>query len=246
MGHENTLIAGWYGKTPSIGDFISRRLPSHFIETWDTWLQRSIIVSREQLKERWLDSYLTGPIWHFVLMPGICGNHIWTGIMMPSVDNVGRYFPLTFALQVEPCTKSMLTAFSAETWHTNLEAIALSSLDINVFPDYIDQSLNNLVFPNQDSNTELTTTNELAAWWQAKSRSELDNNKVLSLPTENTIIEHINFAAAELLFAYGSNKSVWWRIAPGTEKTRTNYYIGLPPENHFATLLVSDLFKEPG
>jgi len=244
MNHGDALIAGWYGKIPSIGDFTSRRLPRHFIDIWDSWLQHSIVASREQLKEHWLDSYLTGPIWHFVLMPGVCGNNIWTGILMPSVDNVGRYFPLTFALQIEPSTKSMLAAFSAQTWHADIETLALSSLDINVFPDNLDQGLNHLIFPYQDFKIESTRINKLATWWQSgSSDSRLNAHKVLSLPAENTIIEQMNLTAAELLYAYGSNKSVWWRITSETAQAQTNCYSGLPPENIFATFL--DNYSSP-
>lgn len=238
MNYGGAPIAGWYGKIPAIGDFTSRRLPRHFIDLWDNWLQRSIVASRKQLKENWLDSYLTGPIWHFVLMPGICENKIWTGILMPSVDNVGRYFPLTIALEIEPNTNSMLAAFSAQTWHADIETLALSSLDINIFPNNLDQGLNRLVFPYQNTKIESTRINKLAAWWQLESSdAKLNDHKALSLPAENTITEQMNLTAAELLFTYGSNKSVWWRITSETAIAQTNCYTGLPPENIFSTFL---------
>ena len=56
-------IPGWYGKLPSLGDFASRRLPVEFVKAWDSCLQEVIPASREALAERWLDAYLTMPIW---------------------------------------------------------------------------------------------------------------------------------------------------------------------------------------
>src|SRR5512139_3843786 len=93
-------MPGWYGKIPNLGDFASRRLPSRFIVAWDDWLQRALASSRAQLGGQWLDLYLTSPVWRFLLMPGVCGSAAWAGVLMPSVDRVGRYFPLTIALEL--------------------------------------------------------------------------------------------------------------------------------------------------
>ena len=88
---------GWYGKLAVLGDFASRRLPQHFVEACDAWLARGVEASRAQLGARWLDVYLTGPIWRFAWAPGVVDAQGWFGVMMPSVDKVGRYFPLLVA-----------------------------------------------------------------------------------------------------------------------------------------------------
>src|SRR5690606_39018525 len=93
-GHE----PGFYGKLPSRGDFVSRRLPQPFVATWDAWLQQGIAASQAALGQRWLDVYLTSPIWRFALAPQVCGGAAYIGVLVPSVDRVGRYFPLTAAL----------------------------------------------------------------------------------------------------------------------------------------------------
>jgi len=89
--------AGWFGKIPALGDFVSRRLPPEFIEAWDVWLSEELFEAREKLGETWLESYLNAPIWRFALMPGALDARPWFGVLMPSVDRVGRQFPLTFA-----------------------------------------------------------------------------------------------------------------------------------------------------
>ena len=88
---------GFFGKLPALGDFVERALPAEFVTPWDAWLQRAIAASRASLGEQWLDIYLTSPLWRFVLGAGPCGARAWAGVMMPSVDRVGRYFPLTVA-----------------------------------------------------------------------------------------------------------------------------------------------------
>lgn len=122
------FAAGFYGKLPSHGDFLSRRLPRQFIEPWDQWLQGGIAASREQLGAGWLDTFLFSPIWQFGLAPGLCGDDAWAGVLMPSVDKVGRYFPLTLAAKVP---SNQLTAlFDPDCgWFDALSELALSSLE---------------------------------------------------------------------------------------------------------------------
>ena len=88
---------GFYGKLPSEGDFVTRRLPWEFTSAWDDWLQQGMQASREALGERWLELYLSAPIWRFQVAPGVCGPIGWRGLFFASVDRVGRYFPLTLA-----------------------------------------------------------------------------------------------------------------------------------------------------
>ncbi|HEX7968785.1 MAG TPA: type VI secretion system-associated protein TagF, partial [Stellaceae bacterium] len=91
---------GFFGKVPARGDFVSRRLVRDFTEPWDGWLQDALAMSAQQLAEAWLSTYLTAPIWRFLLSSGVCGEMPMLGVVMPSVDRVGRYFPLTLAVAV--------------------------------------------------------------------------------------------------------------------------------------------------
>lgn len=91
---------GYYGKIPTHGDFIHKNIPPSFIELWDQWLQSVLYESRMTFGEKWHDYYLTTPIIEYFLAPNICGEKAWIGVLMPSVDRVGRYFPLTICQAV--------------------------------------------------------------------------------------------------------------------------------------------------
>lgn len=136
-------MVGFYGKLPSHGDFLSRRLPRQFIEPWDQWLQGCIAASREQLGQSWLDTFLVSPIWQFGLTPGLCGGEAWAGVMMPSVDRVGRYFPLTLAAKVEAARLNQLFD-PACGWFDALSELAFSSLDYDFDLQRFDEGLQNL------------------------------------------------------------------------------------------------------
>ncbi|MCX7102381.1 MAG: type VI secretion system-associated protein TagF [Methylobacter sp.] len=138
---DSITSVGFYGKLPMVGDFVSRRLPNDFISSWDSWLQSAIAASREELGDDWLKNYLTSPIWRFLLSPGLCGNQAVAGIMMPSVDRVGRYYPLTVAVQINQSSQLPFLFTSGNAWFEQLEDAAFmaleGNLDINAFDELI-------------------------------------------------------------------------------------------------------------
>jgi type VI secretion system protein ImpM len=91
---------GWYGKLPGTGDFAQRRLPTRFVSSWDRWLQSGFEYLRG-VRQNWESNYLEGHVWFFQLGPSVIGPKPWIGVLVPSVDAVGRYFPLTVALELE-------------------------------------------------------------------------------------------------------------------------------------------------
>ena len=88
---------GFYGKIPARGDFVGSGLRPDFVATWDAWLQDVLSAASEALGAEWSDRYLNAPIWRFALESGVCGETGVIGIVMVSVDAVGRFFPLTIA-----------------------------------------------------------------------------------------------------------------------------------------------------
>ena len=94
---DESLLPGWYGKLPGMGDFAHRRLPDDFRHAWDRWLQGGLMQLRSRHAD-WTERYLQAPLWCFVLGEGVmAGDSPWIGVLMPSVDSVGRYFPFTVA-----------------------------------------------------------------------------------------------------------------------------------------------------
>lgn len=132
---------GLYGKLPVHGDFVSRRLPGEFIDPWDSWLQRSIAFSKERLAAGWLDHYLGAPIWRFLVGPGVIGSGLWMGVLVPSVDKVGRYFPLTLACAVEAGCDPVQTFWASGGWFGQCEELGMRALDIRLQFDRFDQDV---------------------------------------------------------------------------------------------------------
>jgi len=139
---------GFYGKVPSEGDFVSRRLPWEFTSTWDAWLQLGLQASRAALGERWLEAYLSAPVWRFQVAPGVCGPRGWRGFFFASVDRVGRYFPLTVAAPDESGRAPALATLASddERWRA-CEDAALAALDPRVALDALDRAVEALALP---------------------------------------------------------------------------------------------------
>lgn len=125
---NNMKPVGLFGKLPAHGDFIYRNLPTNFINSWDTWLQGFIGSSQEQIGQSWLDIYLTSPIWRFVFSEGVIDGSIWAGIVLPSVDRVGRYFPFSIATSL-PAAMNPLDVITQSAWFESIESAALKALD---------------------------------------------------------------------------------------------------------------------
>jgi len=135
---------GLFGKLPHYGDFLTRDLPSNCIEVWDAWLQGYISGAQEQLGGGWLDVYLTSPIWRFVLSPGVIDNHTWLGVMLPSVDRVGRYFPFSVLVPVTTSLPATLIHEHAGQWFEQVEHAVLDALDHSTPIEALSEQLNHI------------------------------------------------------------------------------------------------------
>ncbi|PGH58055.1 type VI secretion system-associated protein TagF [Azospirillum palustre] len=124
--------AGFHGKLPVRGDFVTRNLPAPVVEALDDWLQDGIAHSRDRLGADWLDLYLSSPIWHFALDAAIAGPAALTGLMIPSVDRVGRYFPLMVLGPLEATGGLVEPALRHRSWRDRAEKAALLALDDGV------------------------------------------------------------------------------------------------------------------
>jgi type VI secretion system protein ImpM len=136
------MDVGFYGKLPSHGDFLRRRVSDAFVGVWDGWLQECIAASRAILGDRWLDVYLTSPAWRFACAAGTCGPAPVVGVMVPSVDRVGRYFHLTLVAQL-PAEASVASAatrlgsFFDAAEQLAVETLAAERIDFDAFDEHV-------------------------------------------------------------------------------------------------------------
>lgn len=174
-------VPGWFGKLACLGDFASRRLPVEVVRACDRWLSDGLATSRAQLGERWLDVYLTAPLWRFVWAPGVVDRQWWFGILMPSVDNVGRYFPLLVALP----RAGLPSRAALAHWYDEVAQAALDTLQPGASTERFDRALHDAAQAapaGDDAAVDSEALNLLAGgdaaqrlhgrslWWPLRSR----------------------------------------------------------------------------
>jgi len=155
---EEESIVGYYGKIPSKGDFVAQSLPRSFTEPWDNWLREVLAHSKLELGDKWMECYLTSPLYHYALSSGLCGNPSWIGVMMPSVDNVGRYFPMTICKSFPEKSNSLVLLENNKEWLAKAETLLLSCLDDDFSLEGLESNLASLkVKDDSDSTITLKT-----------------------------------------------------------------------------------------
>lgn len=212
---------GFYGKLPARGDFVTRRLTRDFTDPWDGWLQDAIAMSAQQLGEEWLDTYLTAPIWRFLMSPGICGQLPMLGVMMPSVDRVGRYFPLTLAVTVADCAAPARAMFSAAAWFDAVEQLALSALEDDADLDRIDQQAEAIAPPSPG----------------AADSACYGTDRAVAVELGESGADAAAGAIDAMLDLLASRYTLWWTSGSDRFKPSLVFAQGLPSVERFAALL---------
>lgn len=202
-------MTGYFGKVSTHGDFVTRGLPDALVGAWDAWLQACIQASRAQLGDAWLHHYLTSPVWRFAIAPGVLGPEGLGGVMMPSVDRVGRYFPLMIAAVGAPPPMDWLTTGAA--WLDAVDDLARASLD----PAFTLAQFDGMPEPVLASGGAL----------------------VSQAPTGDLRFPLDEAGGARVAAAARQGRSLWWTdAAPGVDASLL-VCAGMPPAHAFAALL---------
>src|SRR3954453_16484472 len=125
------MRCGLFGKLTAKRDFIALFAPRAFLDAWEPWMQSGIAASRDLLGGGWQQAFLSAPIWRFWLGSDICGATV-AGVFMPSLDRVGRYYPLTLFAYADPGVSIMPPDIDAQNdWFHAAEEYLLTTLDKN-------------------------------------------------------------------------------------------------------------------
>jgi type VI secretion system protein ImpM len=119
---------GLFGKLPQKRDFVALGIPNAVLHPFETWLQSAVAASRNELGGDWEELFLVAPIWRFWLGQEILGQ-VCAGALMPSVDKVGRFFPLAIMHVTAPGQEGVPPVFSpVDDWYAEIESRLLSVL----------------------------------------------------------------------------------------------------------------------
>lgn len=132
------LTTGFFGKIPTTGDFVSRRLPGDFIRHWDRWVARHLaplLVSGAWDEDIGL-RFLLGPD----------AGRPMAGVALPSADRAGRKFPLTVASPLSAAATGLATR--ADRWFNGVQEIAEAAQRGELTPEALEAELLLQPFPS--------------------------------------------------------------------------------------------------
>jgi type VI secretion system protein ImpM len=220
-------IPGWYGKLSSLGDFATRRLSDDFKAACDPWLSQVMAGSRAQLGERWLDVYLTAPVLRFTWAPGVFDARWWFGVLMPSCDNVGRYFPLLVVQARAHPPVDRVALDHLDLWLDHLAGAAMQTLGEHTSLDTFEAALAEAP-PWPTPGTAVRATLRPGA---AGSGGRYDLDRAATL---NQWLHAISIHDLQARFA---GHSLWWRQGDAALRASVETVRGLPDAGVFASLL---------
>lgn len=226
---------GFYGKLPAHGDFVSRGLGPKQITVLDGWLQSAVASAQSELGEAWLERYLQTPAWRFVFSSGVIDAFAWAGLLLPSVDRVGRYFPIMALVNLPPSTCLSEFLCMQQTWFAGLEDRLRSALHGRVQIDGIVDSIDEL------ETTELPLFTDKFA---TAHKTGISSKKLLSQPLTATGDMHHAMAVLALLDRSlshdGSGYSLWSTSGSDTTPPSVNAATGLPQGKESLALITGD------
>lgn len=141
------MQCGLYGKLPAKRDFIAVAAPQEFLTFWESWIQGAMSASTLKLAGDWRAAFLRAPIWRFWLGAELCGRTVM-GAFMPSLDGIGRYFPLTLFARADEQSSFPPPELEPQVkWFTAVEKFLLSTLEDGVNFDATSATLAELEQP---------------------------------------------------------------------------------------------------
>jgi type VI secretion system protein ImpM len=195
------MRCGLFGKVSPKRDFIAIHAPRRFLDVWEPWIQSGMSASRQSLGDNWQDAFLKAPIWRFWLGNDLCGTTV-IGAFMPSLDGVGRYYPLTvFACADEGETIKPPELDPQADWFAATEDFLLRTLDHGTSYEAIAAGLDQLgPPPNGDTRPRAGNTISLPNGMVVAVESEA------ALPdafASMRLVDHVNVYAAS---------TFWWTV----------------------------------
>lgn len=116
-------IVGFYGKIPARGDFVVSGVPPAVVDVLDGWMRACLAARRAAPEQSREPSWREVPAWYFF---ATVAEIQLGGIWLPSIDRVGRTFPLVLVTDA---------GSAGVDWMDQAEAIGITAVTEDLLPD---------------------------------------------------------------------------------------------------------------
>lgn len=215
---------GLFGKLPQKRDFISHGIANDILSPLETWLQTALAASRSELGHRWQEAYLVAPIWRLWIGADILGVNC-VGSLMPSVDGIGRFFPLLALYACEPGERLPPPAYAPQDkWFGLVEERLLGVLEEGATPT-VDAILAGLAAPALDTATGDRRGQAFKGGVLWRGDAETDTASLLAATFDDDFRQVVQ------------SRSYWWAPALDTRPALMHAKTGLP-DPYFHTFMI--------
>lgn len=227
------MSAGLFGKLPAKRDFVAANAPRRFLEIWEPWLQAGVAMSKQTLGASWTDAYNRAPIWRYWLGADFCGEPM-IGVFMPSVDGVGRSFPLALFAGEGEASLPPPELDPNDAWCEAAEAILLDALDPAATLEAIADRVASMPEPAlQPRSSEIAGFRELPEGGVVVR--DIDRNVSVAFLAARRFGHRRAFAS----------QSFWWTIGGEGFSPLALSCVGLPPSTRFVDMLTGSFAQSP-
>jgi type VI secretion system protein ImpM len=221
------MSAALYGKLPSRRDFVALTVPRPVLDVLEPWLQGGVSASRLVLGDVWQATFLRAPLWRFWLGAEVCGGYSVAGALAPSVDGVGRYFPLVvLACAEHPRAIPPPELDPQDTWFSAAEDLLLAALEPGATFEGVGEALRHLPPPLDGT-----------AAAPPDGMVRLPDGTVLVAAAPATLPEKLSSVRIEDYARAYATATVWWTIGGEDFPPLALVAQRMPNPYIFATLL---------
>ncbi|MBK8456219.1 MAG: type VI secretion system-associated protein TagF [Phyllobacteriaceae bacterium] len=212
------MAVGLFGKYPAKRDFVTVNLPRGVLAPVENWLLAAVATSRDKLGGEWTDRFLVQPIWNFRIGRAIAGVDC-LGALAPSVDGVGRYFPLAIIAHSESGFPGFAENRQTD-WFAAVHRRLVEALDDNAEPDPVRLVAD---LPEPQSAGAPPDAETIAGGRCARGDPEADDfaARVSALET----------AAAN------ETRTAWWTRGSALVKPQYNSFAAMPGPGFYAAMM---------
>ncbi|KAA9384306.1 type VI secretion system-associated protein TagF [Neorhizobium galegae] len=161
---------GFFGKLPSHGDFVWTGLGRKLHDALDAWLQSSLQAIQAEFGNQWERRFRSMPSWRFIVEQDLWVPATVAGVIVPSLDRVGRSFPLVVAAQLPGFSGDPRSLCLDDTWFIATEGLAETSARHDFDIDTFTTSLKRLRPPRpgqfDDGVEQSSLTSPGTLWWR--------------------------------------------------------------------------------
>jgi len=219
------MSAGLFGKLPAKRDFIGMNASRRFLEAWEPWLQAGVATSKQMLGDAWIETYNLAPIWRYWLGADFCGEAM-IGAFMPSVDGVGRSFPLAVFVGEGDASLAPPELEPNDAWFAAAEAVLLDALEPGATLELIAEKVGALPLPALEPRRTRDDGLEDLAEGGVLARD-------IGSEVSSAFLAARRFGRRRAF----ASQTFWWTIGGGDFPSLALMEVGLPPAVRFADML---------